>query len=76
MQAIQINFLSPTNTKPARLKASCEGGSIVEHFDYATDIQEQALNLAFRLANKTLNWSVEKFSIGRFNNCYYCNIIA
>lgn len=75
MQAIQVKFLSAANTKPGRLKASCDGGSIVEDLNYAIEIKEQALNLAFKLANEKLDWKVKQFSIGSFNNCYYCNII-
>lgn len=75
MQSIQIKFLPATNTKPARLKASCEGGSIIDHFKHNIEIKEQALNLAFKLANEKLDWKVKQFSIGSFNNCYYCNII-
>lgn len=35
MQAIQIKYLPATNIKGARLKATCEGGSIIEAKDYS-----------------------------------------
>lgn len=76
MQAIQIKFLPATNTIGARLKATCEGGSIVEPINYSIDIKEQALELAYKLANQKLDWKVKQFSIGSFKNCYYCNIIG
>lgn len=75
MQSIQIKFLPATNMSGARLKATCEAGSIIESLNYAINIKEQALSLAFKLANQKLNWKVKEFSIGTFKDCYYCNII-
>jgi hypothetical protein len=74
MQSIQIKYLPATNTQPARLKASCEGGSIAEAIDSSQEASEQGLNLAFKLSNK-LNWNVKDFSRGSFKNCDYFNII-
>jgi hypothetical protein len=74
MQSIQVKYLPATNTKPARLKATCEGGSIIEAIDSSQEASEQALNLAFKLSNQ-LNWNVKEFSRGSFKNCDYFNII-
>jgi len=73
MQSIQVKYLPATNTKPARLKATCEGGSITEPRDHL-EASEQALNLAFKLSNQ-LNWNVKEFSRGSFKNCDYFNIV-
>jgi len=73
MQSIQIKYLPATNTQPARLKATCEGGSIIEPCEYL-EPGEQALNLAIKLSNK-LNWNVKEFARGSFKNCDYFNII-
>lgn len=75
MQSIQIKYLPATNIKRARLKATCEGGSITETKDYSIESSQQALNLAFKLANQKLDWKVKKFSQGRFKGCDYFNIV-
>lgn len=33
MQAIITKYLPPTNTRPARIKASCERGSLIESYN-------------------------------------------
>jgi hypothetical protein len=73
MQSIQVKYLPATNTQPARLKATCEGGSIIEPRDHL-EASEQALSLAFKLSNQ-LNWNVKEFSRGTFKNCDYFNIV-
>lgn len=75
MQAIQIKYLPATDIKGARLKATCEGGSITEAKDYSIESNQQALNLAFKLANQKLDWRVKKFSQGHFKGCDYFNIV-
>lgn len=47
MKAIQIKILPATNTKPTRLKAFTEAGSIIEPFDYE-DVNKQTAALAKR----------------------------
>jgi hypothetical protein len=74
MQSIQVKYLPATDTQPARLKATCEGGSITEAIDSSQEASEQALNLAFKLSNQ-LNWNVKEFSRGSFKNCDYFNIV-
>lgn len=75
MQAIQIKYLPATDKQGARLKATCEGGSIIETKDYSIESNQQALNLAFKLANQKLDWKVKKFSQGHFKGCDYFNIV-
>lgn len=75
MQSIQIKFLPATDARGSRLKATCEGGTIIEPINYGIDIKEQALNLAFKLANQKLDWKVKKFSQGHFDGCDYYNIV-
>lgn len=75
MQSIQIKYLPATNTKGARLKATCEAGSLTESRDCSLEVKQQALELAFKLANYKLNWKVKKFAQGHFNNCDYFNIV-
>lgn len=71
MQAIQVKYISTTNTKGARLKASCEGGSLTESRDYSNNIEKQAEALAYKLANEKLNWNVKKLIRGSFKNADY-----
>jgi hypothetical protein len=73
MQSIKIKFLPATNTKPARFKATCEAGSIIENIDNETS--DQKLSLAFKLANIKFNWNVKEFSRGTYKSCEYFNII-
>jgi hypothetical protein len=68
MQSIQVKYLPATNTQPARLKATCEGGSIIEARNNL-ETSEQGLNLAFKLANQKLDWKVKTFCRGHFNGC-------
>ena len=47
MKAIQIKYLSATNTKGARLKAFTEAGAIIEARDYSLNSDQQARAMAF-----------------------------
>lgn len=53
-QAITTKFVCPTNTKGARIKASCERGSITIEWDYDLNVEEN-----HAAAKKAL---VEKFA--------------
>jgi hypothetical protein len=75
MQSIQIKYLPATNSRGARLKATCEGGSISESRNYQLEVKDQALGLAFKLANQKLDWKVKTFCRGHFNGCDYFNIV-
>ena len=62
MQAIQTKFLSPTNTKGARIKAFCAAGSLIHDFEYGDDCQDRiaALKLIQKLA-----WDVQIIGSGQ-----------
>lgn len=55
MQAIQTKFLSATNYKGARIKATAEAGSIIIDYDYSLDC-EDAHKLAAQALIKKFNW--------------------
>lgn len=46
MKAIQIKYLSATDTKGARLKAWTEAGALTVSREYSLNADEQALQLA------------------------------
>jgi hypothetical protein len=52
MKAIQIKYLGATNSKPSRLKAWTEAGTIVESLDYSINLWTQARNIADRYATE------------------------
>ena len=55
MQAIVTKYLSPTNTRGARIKATAhtgQGGSITVPWDYALDTSANHRAAALALANK------------------------
>lgn len=54
MEAIVVKYLSPTNTLPARLVATCPGGRLVEVCLYS-DMAFQATLMCGKLVNK-MNW--------------------
>ena len=55
-QAIQTKYLGPTNTKGARIKASCEGGSLIVSWKDNLSIDENHELAAYQLANNKLKW--------------------
>ena len=76
MQAIEVKFLPATDYQSTRLKATMGSNiSIIRNRDYKQDFKEQALDLAFELANNKLNWNVKKFAVGYFKEKYYFVII-
>ena len=58
MQAIEVKYLAPTNTRGSRLKATAAAGSITVAFDYGSDCPE--LDAAWSLMNK-LGWNKEHY---------------
>ena len=54
MQAIQVKYLSATDTKPSRLKAFCKGGSITIPFNH--DNEDQGYIDAARQLAEKLGW--------------------
>ena len=55
MQAIQIKYLSPTNTKGSRWKATCSSGSLTKCYDHALNGEANAVEAA-ELLIKKLGW--------------------
>lgn len=56
MQAIQTRYLSPTNTRGARIKATCAAGSITISYPY--DLSGQACHrMAAEALVKKLDWT-------------------
>ncbi len=49
MKAIQVKYLSPTDTKGSRVKAFCEAGQVTLHMDYEgsyeTNMEKAVLQL-------------------------------
>lgn len=54
-QAITTKYLSPTNVKGSRIKASCQAGSITLHWDDRLNSTENHRYAAIALASK-LEW--------------------
>lgn len=54
-QAITVKYLGPTNSRGARLKATCRGGSWTSGRDFALNTDEQAAQVAKALCIK-LGW--------------------
>lgn len=58
MQAIQTRFFGPTNTKPARVKAYCDAGSVWFGFHNGPGKTErEAYHLAAKQLATKLGWS-------------------
>lgn len=55
-QAIQTRFLGPTNTKPARIKATADAGSVTVSWDHSKGIEDNHRAAALTLADK-FAWS-------------------
>ena len=66
MKAIQVKYLSPTNTKDARLKVWTEAGSHTESRDYAGEPADQAREMAIQYA--TTHWDCEITGFGTLPN--------
>ena len=64
MQAIQVKYLGPTNTKPSRLKAIAYGGSVIVSYDYGQDDWEYAA----RALMKKLEWGNRELYRGSLPN--------
>jgi hypothetical protein len=56
MQAIEVKYLAPTNSRESRFKATAPGGSITISRDYALDTNVNKLAAATALFNK-LGWN-------------------
>ena len=70
MKAIQIKYLSATDTKGSRLKAWTDAGSITEPLDYSLNLDEQSMRLAERYIKKQ-DWSSNVTGFGSLPNGDY-----
>lgn len=59
MKAIKVKYLSPTNNRGARLKASTgeKGQTIIESYDHSLGHDKHALELAYKLCER-MGWDV------------------
>ncbi len=67
MQAIQVRYLNPTNTKGARLKAWTHGAAMVQPFSSDRDMFPQSRDLAQSLID-SLGWNVPITGAGTLKN--------
>lgn len=69
MQAIKTRYLPPTNTKPSRIKAECEAGTITISRDYSLNLEQLHIKAAYLLIQK-LKWNPVKLYTGVLKDCY------
>ena len=58
-QAIVTKWLPSTNTKPSRIKATCDAGTLTMSYDHGLDICENHARVAMALVRK-LGWTIDK----------------
>ena len=79
MQAIQTKYLPATNTKPSRIKAWCDAGSVTIAYPYEYEESGAHLYVALTLQNK-LGWNGPNYGElhqGALpNNAGYCHVIV
>ena len=63
LQAIITKYIGPTNTRAARIKATCAGGSLTVSYDHALDLDAQHHAAAIGLCNK-LGWNAARLHSG------------
>ena len=56
MQTIQTKYLPATNYKPARVKATCQGGSVTISREYALNVDQDYVRVAKLLKDK-MKWT-------------------
>jgi hypothetical protein len=54
-QAIVTRFISPTNTRDSRVKATADAGSVTLHWDHALNVEDNHRRAAMALVEK-LGW--------------------
>lgn len=55
MQAIQTKYLGPTNHRGARIKATCDSGSVTVSWDYSHNVEDNH-RLAAEALSLKLGW--------------------
>lgn len=71
MQAIITKYIPCTNTKPSRVKATCEAGSITLSWDSSGDDKLVHQGAARKLCQK-LGWKGEMITGG--TKAFYCHV--
>jgi hypothetical protein len=61
MQAIICKYLPATNTRGARIKASCERGSLIRPYDYDVDMGQACANVVEALCAQFDTEDAEKY---------------
>ncbi len=62
-QAIKTKYLGPTNFRGSRIKASCNGGSIIVDYKYEWDAEKNHEYAALSLQAK-MDWSAHHKLVG------------
>ena len=70
MQAIEIKYLSCTNNRCAKLKATCDAGSITKSIQYGLNDKDRVRDIVDDLIKK-LEWKKLPYSIGQLKNNNY-----
>jgi hypothetical protein len=60
MQAITTKFLSATNTRGSRIKATCDAGSVTISYPYELDYPDTHRKAAQALVDK-LGWNTDSY---------------
>lgn len=68
MQAILVKFIGPTDTKPARLKASCAGGSVTIGYHSIDEGQGDKSLYAARMLCIKMDWHAHTLVGGTLPN--------
>ena len=69
MQAIRTKYLGPTNTRGARIKATCEAGNLTISYRYNLNTSDMHRKAAFDLLDK-LGWNPKVLHTGELHDCY------
>lgn len=73
MQAIRTKYLAPTNSRGARIKATCAAKSITVSYAYELDIAENH-KLAAAELKESLNWG-GKLESGQLHGGTYAHVL-
>lgn len=75
MQAITTKYLPATNTKGARIKATCEAGSVTISYPYSGDEQNTHWQAAQALIAKLGWWGEYACAGDRAGNYFFAPIV-
>ena len=71
MQAIKTKYIGPTNTKPGRIKATCDGGTITLLWDFDLCSGGNHASAATTLQSK-MGWDYTRLICGWIGDeCYW-----